>query len=48
MGPCKDLAEPYLRSKKIADSSGKYSRENTFVAHSQCDMIEVDPNDKST
>ena len=48
MGPCKDLAEPYLRHKKIADSSGKYSRENTFIAHSQCDMIEVDPNDKST
>ena len=48
LGPCRDLAEPYLRSKKIADSSGKYSRENTFVAHSQCDMLEVDPSDKST
>jgi len=48
LGPCKDLAEPYLRSKKIADSSGKYSRENTFVEHSQCDMLEVDPSDKST
>ena len=48
LGPCKDLAEPYLRHKKIADSSGKYSRENTFVEHSQCDMLEVDPSDKST
>ena len=48
LGPCRDLAEPYLRHKKIADSSGKYSRENTFVEHSQCDMLEVDPSDKST
>ena len=48
LGPCKDLAEPYLRQKQIADSCIKDSRENIFVAHSQCDMLEVDPSDKST
>ena len=48
LGPCKDLAEPYLRQKQIADSCIKDSRENIFVAHSQCEMLEVDPSDKST
>ena len=48
LGPGKDLAEPYLRQKQIADSCIKDSRENIVVAHSQCDMLKVDPSDKST